>query len=204
MTQRPHTLPALGQLKGFGDPRVHPNGFIQLDLNEANRLHVWHPGLTVRQKTFHPVHDHIFSLQSKVYSGRLVHVEYITDTPEPWFANIGGTHQRWTVSHLQTNEETILVPADKPACYLVANDTAVIQPGEGYTFPAFKLHETLAGEPTMTIMTKVMNDEADMHRGTNCVGASVMVPVGVEPDNDFNREAWDTDTLWKLIEEAYP
>lgn len=42
-------------------PRVHPNGFIQLDISETDRLHVWHPSLPYRQKTFSPVHNHIFA-----------------------------------------------------------------------------------------------------------------------------------------------
>ncbi len=189
-------LPSLDRLRDYGPPRVHPNGFIQLDLGVANRLHVWHPNLPFRQKTFHPIHDHIFDLQSKVYSGRLVHVEY---TPE-----LGTMYRRWMVSHLQTSEETILKLAEwHPSCYLVATSMEVIQPGGGYTFPAYKLHETLASEPTMTIMTKVMPEE-DMKTGTNCAGASVMVPTGTEPDNDFNREVFDVGELWRLIEEAYP
>lgn len=157
--------------------------------------------LNIRQASYSPVHDHIFGFESWVHSGRLVHVEYVLDTPEVHFGDIG-THQRWQVSHDQTNENTILAPTDEPPCFLVPNAFIVTQPGESYGFRPWEFHESLANEPTLTIMRKEGLDE--MRQGTDCAGASVMVPVGSAPDNDFNREAHDAAALWVLIEEAYP
>jgi hypothetical protein len=179
-------------------PRVHPNGFIQVDLDEANRLHVWHPNLRYTRPTFHAIHDHIFNLASKVYSGRLVHVVYDASCEESYGYKV--THQRWQVEACG-GPNTILRPTEESPCWLKDVQAYVLQPGDEYKFLAFKLHESLANEPTMTIMTK---SDADLTYGANSNGASVMVPLGVIPSDDFNREAYEVNTLWKLIVEAYP
>lgn len=192
------TLPGtLNELKGAVDspPRVHPNGFIQLDLTENLRLHVWHPSLPYRQRTYHPIHDHVFGLISNVYSGRLIHVQYGTE-PDPF-----GSHIIWNVQAIEGGEESVLRPRDSQRLRLYELHTDVIQPGEEYSFGAWAFHETLANEPTLTIMEKFGNT---LRTGVNSHGASVLVPYGVEPDNDFQRSAVDVDVLWKLIEEAYP
>jgi hypothetical protein len=77
-----------------------------------------------------------------------------------------------------------------------------VQPGEDYHVLPFAFHETLANEPTLTIMTKQPFDGA--RAGVNSTGATVMVPVGQRPDNDFRREAVDASVLWELIKEAHP
>lgn len=197
----PHPLPSLSYLEEMkGLLRVHPNRFIQLDLNETNRLHVWHPNLGPCQKTFHAVHDHIFDLQSTVYKGRLIHVEYELYYP-PVYHDNPGTHQRWEAECIGGSETILKKTTDTP-CHLVHKETTVIQPYVGYIFPAYKFHEALANEPTMTIMTKY--GKAEMHGGANCQGASIMVPVGVTPDNTFRRDSFGADELFALVKEAYP
>ena len=59
-------------------PRLHGNGFIQLDLNGKDRLHVWHPDLP-KQEFPTPIHDHKFSFKSHILYGELTHIEYHAD-----------------------------------------------------------------------------------------------------------------------------
>jgi hypothetical protein len=89
MTSIP-TLPTLREqvaelrAAGKGNPRVHPNGFIQLDLDHVadgwhashhrghsggrTRLHIWNPpGVTLpHQDTVNEIHDHVFDMLSTV------------------------------------------------------------------------------------------------------------------------------------------
>ncbi len=190
-------LPRLEELaERFGDPRVHPNGFIQLDIDAGRRLNVWHPRLPYRQRTYHPVHDHVFGFTSHCYSGRLVNVAY---TLEP---HNRGTHTIWRVRATASGEESMLFVLDGPGpMRLVHRHCFVVQPGESYDFPPFEFHESLSNEPTLTIMEKT---SGTLKGGPNSDGASVAVPLGVSPDNDFRRDAVDTDVLWELIAEAHP
>lgn len=180
-------------------PRVHPNGFIQLDLDKdgRRRLHVWHPDLPFRQRTFHPVHNHIFGFTSEVFKGRLVHVEYRLCPSGT------GSHVIFNAECI-SGSETVLRPAEDAVRYdLQKVDAFPVQRGELYAFPAWRFHETLANEPTLTILTKC-TDFDEVSRGANCQGASILVPFGVTPDNDFRRDAFSQDDLWDLIEEALP
>lgn len=188
-------LPSLGQLAALGnEPRVHPNGFIQLDLDDEHRLHVWHPRLPYRQNTYHPVHDHVFDFKSHVYSGRLVNVCYDVVPDEL------GSHVLWHAECVG-GEESVLRPADDTGrMRLYMKYAEVKQPGEDYTFRAFTFHEILFNEPTLTIIRKcgptIQQGATDR--------PSIAVPWGVEPDNDFRRDAVDQNALWVLIGEAYP
>ncbi|MEE8608961.1 MAG: hypothetical protein V3S55_15260 [Nitrospiraceae bacterium] len=201
MSVRVLSLPPMSELRSFGEPRVHPNGFIQLDLDEANRLHVWHPNLPFRQKTFHPVHDHVFDFQSHIYSGRLVHVEYhLKHVPPKW----NSLHRSHVIHRAECvgGSETVLRPVARQEVRidLVQDSAQSFQAGQSYSFLSYHFHESLANVPTMTIMTK---SGAALNKGANSEGASIAVPQGVEPDNDFRRDH-DPDILWTLIEEAYP
>ena len=60
----------------YNKPRVHPNGFIQLDLNQdaSMRLHVWpdeSEGHVPCQETKTTIHDHKFDMQSMIVYGSL-------------------------------------------------------------------------------------------------------------------------------------
>lgn len=186
-------LPTLAELADeCGEPRVHPNGFIQLDLDAVHRLHVWHPRLPYRQKTYHPVHNHVFGFTSEVFSGRLVNVQYGVAVDD-----LLGTHYMAQAECIG-EEESILAGAPRTFFYrLVQQGATAVQPGEQYRFPALKFHEILFNEPTLTIIRKDA-------RSRYVRKPTVMVPRGVEPDNSFRRNEVDTDLLWELIVEAYP
>ncbi len=191
--------PYMDELRALGVvghlPRVHPNGFIQLDLDERRRLHVYHPALEVHQKTYHPIHDHIFSFVSMIYSGRLINVAYDAVSDK-----LRGTHVVWQARSIGGEESVLERREDLIWRRLVPRVLQVFQPGEGYEFPAKLLHEVAFTVPTMTIIHKSAKTAA---QGNKLVPV-IMVPVGVEPDNDFRREDHDVEDLWRLIAEAHP
>jgi hypothetical protein len=47
-------------------PRVHGNGFIQVDLTADTRLHVWGDKRIPRQNVYTPIHDHVFGFESTI------------------------------------------------------------------------------------------------------------------------------------------
>lgn len=173
-------------------PRVHPNGFIQLDLNEAQRLHVWHPLNPYRQKTYSPIHNHIFDFVSQVHTGRLINVMY---SFEP---DLLGTHEEWVVKVIE-GQDTKLVKEEGGRFNLVPMEVNVVHNGGTYHMDKYKYHESLANEPTLTVMTK---SNAILTTGPNCSGASVICRVGEPPDNDFRRGDVDHNLLWDLITET--
>lgn len=188
----PIKLPAWDDLLELdSEPRVHPNGFIQLDLDKAHRLHVWHPELPYRQKTYHPIHDHSFSFTSECFAGRLVHVQYGIE-PNDLF----GTHYM-AKAVCTGGSESELVPIEIERFYTLLSQSAeVIQPGEQYTFAGLQFHEILFNVPSLTVIRKdsFFSDETP----------TVMIPAGVKPDNSFCRADAETDVLWRLIADVYP
>lgn len=182
-------------------PRVHPNGFIQVDINKAQRLHCWSPLNPYRQKTYHPIHNHIFNFVSEVIVGRLINVDYGVAFPPEDFDQIGTFHDAWEVKVIE-GEETQLIKQDGPPMIVVPCNMACIQRGQKYEVQKFEFHESLAPVPAITIMTKYGLGPDDMKAGPNSQGATVLVPCGVTPDNDFLRSEVDTDLLWEIIYET--
>jgi hypothetical protein len=184
-------------------PRVHPNGFIQLNLDDTGcyRLHVWpDDDLVQGQKTNHPIHDHIFTMHSRVIWGALMQVTMNASlTPDFDYYDITCgdeifTHEIFTASYSTAHESVLL-----PSGVRVRLSNLIERPfiaGKEYTQPAGTFHETKTLEGlTATLMTKVKVFPKHTPR--------ILIPLGVEPDNDFVREAaYDDEVLWEYIDRA--
>lgn len=170
-------------------PRVHGNGFIQLDLNDdgTKRLHIWDDGVP-RQEVATPIHDHAFALCSNVLLGTLIHEELETYPA----LTLTGTHKVYRAEQQPDTQNTILVP-DAGVVRLDLYQRLILGPGSIYKFPPWRLHQTDHAGLTVTVMDK-------MHAPSDYGRPRVLVPVASEPDNDFHRDAFDQDFLWSYIE----
>lgn len=180
----------LTKIKDNGnEPRVHGNGFIQLDISNKSRLHIWgHPDIP-KQAVSTPIHDHRFSFKSTVLVGRLVNITYTfnynNDFP-PKFSE----HE----AICRQGEDTILTPTGRHGI-VVERTTTMIDDWDirnVYHMEKGIFHELLPCVPSATICTKTANSPNRIPR--------VLVPFGITPDNDFNRyESATTEDLWKII-----
>jgi hypothetical protein len=176
-----------GALQAGRPPRVHGNGFIQLDLNATGtrRLHVWDDDVP-RQAVATPIHDHVFDLESLVLCGTLVHEELSL------VAHAAGP---WHVYRARREEGTQNTTLQRPSLArfdVRTEQRLILLPGSVYRFPAERLHQTEHRGLTATVMQK-LNAPASYGE------PRVLVPVAEEPDNDFHRDGHDTDALWVLI-----
>lgn len=172
-------------------PRVHGNGFIQLDLTDRIRLHVWGDPRIPRQATETPVHDHAFGFTSYVLRGVLENKLY---TREP-ISLITPLHQphRAVARH---GEDTRLEPTGNTVpLWVLASQ--FVGAGNSYAMRAREIHETIPHGVSLSVIVK---DEPTVTYG----GAppTVYVPIGVVPDNAFDRYAASPELLWQIIAEA--
>lgn len=174
-------------------PRLHPNGFIQLNLTPdgAEHLHVW-PSFSIKtQKTNHPIHSHIFDMESTVLLGGLRNETY---SLMPSSDNkVAGRLYQAHYAVLRGPNDTILKPTYAKPCGLYVETIEEIKAGETYRLPSAVLHDSMPRGLTVTHMIKLAN---------NINNPIVMVPVGVEPDNEFVRERVDENMLWGIINYA--
>lgn len=201
MTGFPGDFPAklsVDYLKGRNiEPRVHGNGFIQLDLTSRTRLHIWgHPDIP-RQAQPTPIHNHVFGFKSWCLIGRLVNVEYE-------LVRSGSEFQIYEAVNRQ-GEDTILVCDEELTGIRHTRTTVTVPetPNDGvspamrssYYFKRFNFHEIFTPEPTITIIRK---DGPTLVQGAES-GPEILVPAGRTPDNDFNRYGHDPKLLWDII-----
>lgn len=221
------TIPALREevralkAEGKGNPRIHPNGFIQLDLDHVadgwhashqrghsggtRRLHIWNPpGVQLpRQDTVNEIHDHVFDMKSTVIKGVLEQClyEFVIGGSTAWPVKlIGHTHEALPLTDeiyravYQKGADSRLEPTGVRG-YLRKVVTTLVRAGESYYQPAFTLHDTQTPDGrVVTVMEKLAVHEGD---------ATVICPIDVEPDNDFDRaSAMSADDIWDAIERS--
>lgn len=165
-------------------PRVHPNGFLQLDLDleGVRRLHVWDSRLP-RQSVRTPIHDHAFSFRSEVIAGELTNLTYEVEQ------NDGGDYEFWQRVKGEGEETTLASSGERYTIRL--GNTAVISAGCEYEFKARDFHDTVCVDGTVTVIEKLGYDK--QHQ------PGVMVPTGLTPDNNFSRSAMSETLLWELL-----
>ena len=166
--------------------RVHGNGFIQLDIGDGQRIHVWGSRAIPRQKVSTQIHNHRFDFESVTLAGEIENRIYSL--------TLGNEYREYYPSSIG-GEDTILV-CDKwsnPVDTLLL-EAYTISVGQGYSMDYRSFHETMASELSMTLMTKT-----EVYK---IYAPRVLVPVGSEPDNDFLRYEFSHTYLLDIVEEA--
>lgn len=187
-----------------GNPRIHPNGFIQLDLEDvpaswaashqkghsgaARRLHIWNPPdiELPRQDTVHEIHDHVFAMNSTVVKGVLWQRRYEF--------NVGGmntpTHQLYRAVYAKNSDSRLEALGVYGIPKLV--ERYAVEQGSNYTQPSSTFHDT---ETPMGLVVTVMTKTA-----IEAQQAHVLIPRNMEPDNEFDRaSAAEPEYLWNAI-----
>jgi len=186
-------LPNYEELRALSSvPRLHPNGFIQLDLvpNQSIRLHVWPDEELRAQKTRHPIHDHSFDMTSEILTGGLTNLIYEFQATE-----YNKQITLYRAKRLPDSQETILAPAimKMNTGYLRLRHADIYYPGSKYSLSKFILHDSIPHGLTATMMTKTrVSDYSPL----------VAIPKGIEPDNDYRRDSVDPEILWSFISRA--
>lgn len=175
---------------GCGSPRVHGNGFIQLDLTQNIRLHVWGDMRIPKQKTNTPLHNHTFGFTSYVLGGALR-----DDLFEAEPSDIGPYQPHRAVT--RKGEDTILVPEGGRVNIRQIASRMITAPRQ-YSMDVGWIHQSTPLEPTVSVIVK---DGPSLAQGGTT--PLVYVPVGVVPSNDFNRyEAASVDVLWDIVSDV--
>lgn len=181
----------VAMLRAIGNrPRVHGNGFIQLDLSASTRLHVWGDPRIPRQAVETPRHNHQFGFVSSVLYGAIRQREY--EAVEDCFM---GDYQPHT-ARVRHGEDTVLAPIG-PLVNLKLTSERIIRAGESYSMRAGEIHES---EPCGLSVSVIVKDAPSLAQGG--VSPLVYVPFRTTPDNAFDRYATPAEDLWQIITET--
>ncbi|WP_414155754.1 hypothetical protein [Pseudomonas sp. BNK-43-a] len=168
---------------------LHGLGFVQVQLQGDQRLHVWHPELPRRSCFEHSaIHDHRFNFVSRILVGKQINHCYdmrrLDDGEFVLYLHEGarqaGGGRPWTPDGRAN---------------MVHHSTCTIAAGDVYTTRAYEYHRTEPGGDgrVATIMQK---------RGEYPAGAHSTCRYGVQPDTDFDRYQWPAARLWEVVREV--
>ncbi|PUA41388.1 hypothetical protein C5U62_32205 [Pseudomonas protegens] len=153
---------------------LHGLGFIQIQLEANQRLHVWHPELPRRRCFAHSaIHNHRFSFISRVMVGQQHNHDYLA-CPDP-----EGDYT------LYLHEGPRTAGGNRP--WVKDGRCHLIHAGQSYAY-----HRTEPGGNgrVATLLTKT---EAFS------LGAHSSCRAGVEPDSAFDRYQWPAARLWEVV-----
>lgn len=184
------------------DIRVHGNGFIQIDLPENHRLHIWGHVNIPKQKRASTIHDHVFGFTSWLLHGSMINVLYETLPATSESSNAYRVYE----PKVREGQDTELMPTDT---YVHVRETLrqflYSKPKRNYLssyhMSPFVFHDTIVVGPTITVIKKHNLTQAE---GAKPIPRVLFVRSGDNsPDNDFNRYAFGPDVLWPIVADVF-
>ena len=192
----------LDELRATGNkPRVHPNGFIQLDMDTCpelsrRRLHIWgHPEVPHIQSGF--FHDHIFGFVSVAVAGALKNIRKKLVPNGKGFELHEACPAEGDSSAIRPTGQFFDVIEDGVEI-ISANDPSL---PKTYSMKAREFHETEEMGLAATVIEK--DGPTLAQNPASSILPRVMVPVGSVLDQAFSRHtALQEARLWEIIEEV--
>lgn len=167
---------------------LHGLGFIQVQLQGGQRLHVWHPDLPRRSCFEHSaIHNHRFNFTSRVLIGQQININV-----RPINADAAeATHLLYLHEGPRTANGGRPWTPNAPVA-MVEHSVQTVEAGEEYFMPAYHFHRTESGGDgrVATIMTKLAEGKR---------GAMSSWRIGIEPDTDFDRFQLSPAELWAYV-----
>ncbi len=171
-------------LKATGcQPKWFGLGFIQLKLDEKNRMHFWHPDLLPDDAAFNEeFHDHRYGFQSRVLVGEITNE----------LVNI--SHENGPFDYI-LNEVCCSGGGMTEIHHASISDpvTFTVSAGQSYSLAADVFHRVRVSR-CVTLQTRTEELKTK---------ARVLTRAGIPSSNPFDRSI-DAETLWNYIEELLP
>jgi len=135
------------------------------------------------------IHNHRFGFTSYVLVGRTFDVRYhvlpiVAPTSKPAF--------RVYEAVPRFQEDTRLEPTKEMVVAEVSH-VEFLEAGDVYTFPPLEYHEHVPTRETVATFMQKGFSVPDYN-------PRILVPVGVEPDNDYNRYQRPVEELWEVVD----
>ena len=159
------------------DVRVHGNGFIQAELADGSKLHIWTKDCP-RQEVPTLIHNHTSGFSSTILAGILRNEEYTLEKAKHATGDIEIYEMYEAVK--RKKKDTKLEPMGKQR-YISYKRKFYFAPGTTYQFPGtVDLFHATYPESDIVVTRVARWEEEDRN-------PIVLVPVGEEPDNNFDR-----------------
>nr|WP_231982325.1 hypothetical protein [Pseudomonas sp. bs2935] len=170
---------------------LHGLGFVQIQLEGKQRMHVWHPELPRRACFEHSaIHNHRFDFDSLVIVGTQINVEF-AELPPAAACFKQATHE------LYIHEGARSARGGRPwvrngTVEMLQTSRQAIAAGSMYRMRAYDFHQTEPGGDGKVATILKKGWEGQQGAQSSCV-------IGIEPDGDFDRYQWSPAQLWEIV-----
>lgn len=170
---------------------LHGLGFVQVQLQGNQRLHVWHPELPRRACFQHSaIHNHRFDFESRILVGTQINIEF-ADFPPASACFHQETHELYLHEGARTaGGGRPWVPNGR-----VDMRQLRVQPitaGSTYQMKAYDFHRTEPGGDGKVATILKKGFEGQKGAQSSCI-------ISIQPDTDFDRFQWSPAQLWEIV-----
>lgn len=167
---------------------LHGNGFLQMDLSNKYRLHIFHPDLIpFAQKVRTTYHTHFFDMTSSILYGTMIHKHMGLIS--------GDAYKIYSCVYdgNRTKDSSLERSLDYPGTYgfRILSESRLAH-GSEYFFASGLWHESTTEDLTVTVIRK--DNPLLVHQPL------VACPINDEPDNEYKRDAVAMDIVDQYVE----
>ncbi len=174
---------------------LHGLGFLQIQLTDQLRIHIWHPDLPRRRCfKYSSAHNHRFGFESTVLTGMIVN-RIVTPIPTQ---TIDKGDQYYLYRHdgprMRHGNRAWIPATDEPWRFVHTSSTSYVA-GQKYPMLPYVWHETgIPGDGrAATLMYKTEEHEDPAHSACQ---------VGVKPDEAFDRFQMTDNDMWAIARDV--
>lgn len=162
------------------DIRIHGNGFLQAELADGRKIHVWRNDIP-RQKQSTFIHNHTSDFTSTILIGKLRNEEYSLMSTR--FGMRVKKYEMWQANPRE-GKDTVLEKLPAGSFFIASKRIFRFSVGSSYEFPGEKdlFHATYP--ESYLVVTVVERHETPLDKFAKPI---ILVESGQEPDNEFNR-----------------
>jgi len=184
-------LPTIDELqtkaKAYGtEPYWFGLGFIQLKLNDHQRMHFWHPDVPYPERE--EIHNHRYDFTSHVLAGKYFHETYLV--MNIFKDNEDAKHEIFTTTCAPGVEGTV---EEVTPCDIRPSGAYILGAGSTYHFPHTMFHTTKDTKFAITHLTRVLPKPLEYASVVKLRGAETVCPF---------KAKMATHLCWELIASA--
>ncbi len=174
---------------------LHGLGFLQVELTDHLRIHVWHPDLPRRRCFEHSsIHNHRFGFESTVLVGEIVN-RIVAPRQSRALDQEASYHLYSHEGPRGPHGNRGWLQGPRGPWQFIYVSATVYLPGQKYSMIPYVYHRTEITRHGRAATLMFKTEEHELPASSSCL-------VGVEPDETFDRFQMADDDMWAVVRDV--
>ncbi len=184
-------------------PRVHGNAFVQLPLQNGNRVHIWSEDLPQAEVVDISIHNHRYSFKSKILYAAIENLildvhKVLPEPTQPIYYHLYKVdyNSKYGITP-NVPKSTVLKISDEQFTYEITSSN-IHHVNSTYNFQAGLFHQI---NPLDSLVVTLVNKYFILP--TEIMAAICLCPANSIPDNNFDKiKSVNENIIWNVIDKV--